>query len=83
MLASRIIGRLISPESAAILFVPMPNGTLWLCSNYQGLNKGNLKNRCPGPLMSGLRKRPSKAKFLTMLDLKDGLYLIRMARGEE
>jgi hypothetical protein len=33
--------------------------------------------------MRGLRERLSKAKFLTMLDLKVGLYLIHMARGEE
>jgi hypothetical protein len=83
MLASGKIRRSTSPVSAPILFVPKPNGTLWLCIDYQRLNKVNLKDRYPLPLMSELRDCLGKAKYFTKPDLKNGFYLIRIAEREE
>src|SRR5215204_2571487 len=54
MLASGKISRSTSPAAAPILFVPKPDGTLWLCIDYRGLNKITIKNHYLLPLMSEL-----------------------------
>jgi len=83
MLASGKIQRSTSPAAAPILFVPKPDGTLRLCIDYRGLNKITIKNRYPLPLMNELRDRLGKARFFTKLDLKNGFYLLRIAKGDE
>jgi len=83
MLASGKIVRSTSPAAAPILFVPKPDGTLRLCIDYRGLNKITIKNRYPLPLMNELRDRLGKAKYFTKLDLKNGFYLLRIAKGDE
>jgi len=77
------IRRSSSPIGAPILFVPKLDGTLWLCVDYQGLNKITVENKYPLPLMSELRSRLGKATIFTKLHLKNGYYLIHMAEGEE
>jgi len=77
------IRRSSGPMGARILLVPKPDGTLWLCAHYRGLNKITIKNKYPLPLMSNLRCRLGKATIFTKLDLKNCYYLIRMAEGEE
>ena len=77
------ISRSSSPARAPILFVPKPDGSLWLCIDYRGLNKITIKNKYPLPLMNELRDRMGKAMVFTKLDLKNGYYLVRMVRGEE
>ena len=83
MLASGKIVRSTSPAAVPILFVPKPDGTLWLCIDYRGLNKITIKNRYPLPLMNELRDRLGKARYFTKLDLKNGFYLLRIAKGDE
>ena len=83
MLAAGKIKRSSSPAAAPILFMPKSNGTLRLCIDYRELNKITIKNRYPLPLMSELRDRLGKATVFTKLDLKNGYYLLRMAKGEE
>jgi len=77
------IRRSSSPICAPILFVPKPDGTLWLSVDYRGSNKITIKNKYLLPLMRELRSRLGKATIFTKLDLKNGYYLIRMAEGEE
>jgi len=77
------IRRSSSPIGAPILFVPKPDGTLWLCVDYRGLNKITIKNKYLLPLMSELWSRLGKATIFTKLDLKNGYFLIRIAEGEE
>ena len=83
MLASGKIVRSTLPAAALILFVPKPDGTLRLCIDYRGLNKITIKNRYPLPLMNELRDRLGKARYFTKLDLKNGFYLLRIAKGDE
>ena len=47
------------------------------------MNKVTLKNRCPISLKSELKERLNRAKIFTKLDLKNGYYLIRMAKSDE
>jgi len=77
------IRRSSSPIGAPILFVPKPDGILRLCVDYQQLNKITIKNKYPLPLMNQLRSRLGKATVFTKLDLKNGYYLTRMAKGDE
>ena len=74
------IRRSSSPIGAPILFVPKPDRRLPLCVDYRGSNKITIKNKYPLPLMSELRSRLGKATFFTKLDLKNGYYLIHMAK---
>ena len=83
MLASGKIVRSTSPATAQILFIPKPDGTLRLCIDYRGLNKITIKNRYPLPLMNELLDRLGKARYFTKLDLKNGFYLLRIAKGDE
>src|SRR5437588_12776905 len=83
MLGARTIKRSGSPAAAPILFMLKSDDTLRLYIDYRGLNKIMIKNRYPLPLMNELRDRLGKAKFFTKLDLKNGFYLLRIAKGDE
>ena len=47
------------------------------------MNKVTLKNKYPIPLMSKLKECLNRAKILTKRDLKNGYYLIHMAKSDE
>jgi len=81
MLAEGKIADSESPYGAPILFVPKPDGILWLCVDYRNLNKFTILNKYPLLLMDGLRDPVAGAKVFTKLDLKDGYHLIRMRKG--
>jgi hypothetical protein len=50
---------------------------------YRGLNKISVKNRYPLPLIGELLERLAGAKYFTKLDMREGYYLLHMAKGEE
>jgi len=56
---------------------------LRLCVDYRGLNKITIKDRTALPLMTELKKRQSKTKIFTLLDLKNGYNLVRIKEGDE
>jgi len=72
-----------SPAGAPILFVPKPDGRLRLVVDYRGLNKVTIHSKYPIPLITELRDHARDAQIFTMLDLKDGFYLIRVRKGDE
>ncbi|RYO82880.1 hypothetical protein DL762_006401 [Monosporascus cannonballus] len=51
--------------------------------DYRQLNDITIKNGYPLTFMNTLKENASKAKWFTALDLRDGYYRIRMAKGEE
>ena len=51
--------------------------------DYRGLNKVTWKNRYPTPLISEHKECLNRVKIFTKLDLKNGYYLIHMAKGDE
>ena len=77
------IQRSKSAARAPILLVRKANGEFRLCVDYRGLNKVALKNRYPIPLMSEFKECLNRVKIFTKLDLKNGYYLIRIAKGGE
>lgn len=72
-----------SPAAAPILFVKKKDGSLRLCVDYRGLNKVTNKNRNPLPLIFEMLDRLSKAKYFTIIDLRNAYYQIRIAEGDE
>jgi len=72
-----------SPAGAPILFVPKPDGRLRLVVDYRGLNKVTVHNKYPIPLMTELKDQVREAQICTKLDLKDGLHLIRIRKGDK
>ena len=83
MVAEGKIQRSKSAAGAPILLVRKVNGEFRLCVDYRELNKVTLKNRYLISLMSELKKRLNRAKIFTKLDLKNGYYLIHIAKGDE
>ena len=73
----KLVGR------APILLVRKANGEFRLYMDYRGLNKVTLKNRYPIPVIFELKERLNRAKIFTKLDLKNGYYLIRIAKGDQ
>ena len=83
MLQTGKIQRSTSPAGSPILFVPKPNGKgLRLCVDYRALNCITIPNRYPLPLRQELQDRVQGAKWFAILDLKNGLNLIRIREGD-
>lgn len=66
-----------------ILFVFKKNETLYLCVNYQKLNKIIIKNRYLLSNISELQNRLAEIKFFIKLDLREAYNLIRIKAEEE
>jgi len=83
MLKQGKISPIKSPAGAPILFVPKPDGRLWLVVDYRGLNKVTVHNKYPLPLTTELRDQVQDAQIFTKLDLRDSFHLIRIRKGDE
>ena len=83
MLAKGFIRPLSSPASASMLFVKKKEGSLQPCLDYQGLNKGTVKDRYPLPLINKTLTRIAKAKIITKIYIQDAYNLIRIKEGDE
>ena len=70
-----------SPAGAPVLFVKKGDGSLRFCVDYRGLNEMTIKNRYPLPLIQETLARLQKAKWYTKLDLREGYYHLRIAKG--
>ena len=58
-----------SRYTAPIIFVKMPDATLRMCVDYQGLNKITAKDRYPLPYIEDLLDKLHGARVFTKLDL--------------
>ena len=72
-----------SPAGAPILFDKKPNGSLWLCVNYQGFNNLTIKNRYPLLLISEALDRFDNAKQFTQLDLTNAYHWMWIKEGDK
>jgi len=72
-----------SPAGAPVLFVKKKDGTLRVCVDYRGLNKGTVKNRYPLPLIKETLAQLQKAKYYTKLDIRDAYNMVRIKEGDE
>ena len=82
-LRTRFIQPSMSLTDALILFDKKPDGSFWLCVNYQDLNNLTIKNQYPLPLIDEALDRLGKAKQFTHLDLTSAYYQMRIRKGDE
>ena len=65
-----------SSHGTPILFVKKKDGSLWLCVDFQSLNKVTKKDHYPLPLIMDLLDAPWKARIYTKIDLQHVYHLI-------
>ena len=72
-----------SSHGTPILFVKKKDGSLWLCVDFQSLNKVTKKDHYPLPLITDLLDTPWKARIYTKIDLQHAYHLVWIAEGNE
>ena len=82
-LANSLIRLSKSPAGAPILFERKPNGSFWLCVDYQGLNNLTIKNWYPLTLIGKFLDRLGRAKQFIQLDLTSVYHQMRICKGDE
>ena len=78
-LGTRFICPTASSHAAPVLFIQKKDGSLWLCIDFQGLNKITKKDHYPLPLISDLLESPSWAKIYSKVDLQHTYHLVWIA----
>ena len=82
-LANGLICPTHSPSRALVLFIKKKDGSLWLCVDFQGLNKITKKDRYLLPRITDLLDSPRKARFYSKIDLWHAYHLIQIQEGDE
>jgi len=72
-----------SSAGAAIFFAKQANGKLRMVVDYRGLTAITIKDNYSLPLMTTLMKQVGTSQVFSKLDLKLGLYLLYIAKGDE
>ncbi|XP_068115059.1 E3 SUMO-protein ligase KIAA1586 homolog [Hyperolius riggenbachi] len=72
-----------SPAGAGFFFVQKKDGCLRPCIDYRGLNKINVNNRYPLPLIDDLFAQITNASIFSKLDLRGAYNLVRIRDGDE
>ena len=79
LLAKGYIQPSSSPFGAPILFVPKPNGSLRMCTDYRALNALTQKDSFPLPRIDDLLDQVGQASVFSSLDLTQGYYQLRVS----
>ena len=82
LLAKGLIQPSKSPYGAPVLFVKKKDGSVRMCVDYRALNKLTIKNKYPLPRIEELLDRLHGAKIFSGLDLVNGYYQVRIAKGD-
>ena len=67
-----------SPWSTPVLFSKNRDKTLWLCIDYQKLNRATIKNRYPFPRIDDLFDQLRRARVYFKIDLRTGYHQLRV-----
>jgi hypothetical protein len=79
----KYIREFTSPARYSILFIPKPDGKLWLYVDYRRLNEITVKNRYTLSLIHKMQDRIKRAKWFTKLNLKNEYYRIRIKKSDK
>ena len=64
----------VSPRGASVLFVKKKYGTLWMCIDYQQINKVTIKNKYPLPRIEDIFDQYKGASVFSKIDLQSRYY---------
>ncbi|GKC34315.1 putative reverse transcriptase domain-containing protein [Tanacetum coccineum] len=67
-----------SPWGAPVLFFKKKDGSLWMCIDYQVLNKLTVKNRYPLPRIDNLFDQLQGSSVYLKIDLRSGYHQLRV-----
>ncbi|GJV71053.1 retrotransposon protein, putative, ty3-gypsy subclass, partial [Tanacetum coccineum] len=67
-----------SPWGAPILFVKKKDGSLWMCIDYQELNKLTVKNRYPLPRINNLFDQLQGSSVYSKIDQRSNYHQLRV-----
>ena len=82
-LANGFIWPLKFLASAPIIFVCKPNGSLWLCVDYQGLNNLIMKNQYLLPLIGESPDWLRQAKCFTQIEFTSAYHQMKIKEGDK
>ena len=68
----------VSPWGAPVLFVKKKDGTLWMCIDYQQINKVAVKNKYLLPRIEDLFDQLKGADVFSKIDLRSRYYHLRV-----
>ena len=68
----------VSPWGAPILYVKTKDGTMWMCIDYQHLNKVTVKNKYPLPRIDDLLNQLRGAQYFSKIDLRSGYHQLKV-----
>ena len=68
----------VSPWGAPVLFLKKKDGTLWMCIDYQQINKVTVKNKYPLPRIKDPFDQLKGAGVFSKIDLPSGYYRLRV-----
>ncbi|KAE8727650.1 RNA-directed DNA polymerase-like protein [Hibiscus syriacus] len=83
LLDARYIRPSKSPYGAPMLFQKKHDGSLWICIDFQTLNKLTVNNKYPIPLIADLFDQLGGARWFTKLDLRSSYYPVRIVERDE
>jgi hypothetical protein len=79
LLAKGYIQPSSSPYGAPLLFVPKPNGTLRMCTDWRALNSQTIKDSFPLPRIDDLVDQLKGSRCHSSCDLQSGYWQIRIS----
>ncbi|GKG34572.1 hypothetical protein Tco_0437268, partial [Tanacetum coccineum] len=67
-----------SPWGASVLFIKKKDGSIWMCIDYQELNKLMVKNLYPLPRIDDLFDQLQGSSVYSKIDLRSGYHQLRV-----
>ena len=83
LLDARCIYPSKAPLGVPVLFQKKKDGSLWMCIDYQALNKITIKNKHLIPLIANLFDQLNKAQYFTKFDLRSRYYQVQIAKKDK